>query len=93
MPLNARQLGLEATVDELRSLLVIRFRVAKAVESIHADDPLFEAGVGLSSLDGAQLLAEVEERFGIEIKNVERLFDNSPTLSSFARYLVEHSQK
>jgi len=92
MSINARQLGLDATVDELRSLLVSRFRIAKSPDSIGADEPLFEAGVGLSSLEGAELLAEVEKRFGIEFKNIERWFDDSPTLNGFAQYLVDHSR-
>ena len=91
MPLNAREMGLEKTIDSLRELMVQRFRVAKRPELIRLDEPLFSAGVGLSSLEGMELLAELERRYGVEIEDLDRWVDESPTLEKVAGYLIERS--
>jgi acyl carrier protein len=87
---NARELGLEATVDTLRQLLVDRFKVAAKPEAIGADEPLFAVGVGLSSLEGMELLAEIEKHYGVVIHNLDHWVDESPTLPGGARYLIDH---
>lgn len=89
MPINAKELGLEGTMNELRKLLVERFKVCERPESIRADDPLFEAGVGLSSVDGVDLLLEIEKRFNVQFGDFEEWITQSPTVNSFAQYLVE----
>ncbi len=91
MPVNAHQLGLEGTVTELRRIMVNRFQLAKSLDSISADEPLFSAGVGLSSLEGAELLSTVERHFDVQFRNVEHWFDDPPTLGSFAQHLVDKS--
>lgn len=91
MALNAREIGLDATVNELRKLLVERFKVASNPDEIPPDAPLFEAGVGLSSVDGVDLLLEVERRFGIQFGDFDEWLSESPSVTSFARYLVEKS--
>jgi acyl carrier protein len=88
---NARELGLEATVDKLRQMLVDRFQVAVEPEAIGPDEPLFAAGVGLSSLEGMELLAEIETQYGVVIRNLDHWVEESPTLQGVARYLIEHS--
>ena len=89
MPLNAKDMGLEATIDELRRLLVERFQVANRPEMIKADEPIFSAGVGLSSMDGVELLTEIEKRFDVEINEFERWIEESPTVASFAEYIIQ----
>lgn len=92
MSVNACELGTERIIDELRNLLVDRFRVARSPELIKCDEPLFEAGVGLSSLEGFELLNEIEKRFGVEFRDVEQWVDESPTLRIMAQRLIHESQ-
>ena len=92
MTINARELGVDQVVDELRRLLVDKFRVARSPELIKVDEPLFEAGVGLSSLEGLELLAEIEKRFGVQFHDIERWVDESPTLRGMAKLLIEESR-
>ena len=91
MTLNARELGLEATISNLRHLMVERFQVAKHPDMIRTDEPLFSAGVGLSSLEGMELLAELESRYGVSIRELDHWVDDSPTIEGVARYLIEQS--
>lgn len=93
MPLNAKELGLDATVDEIRRLLVERFQVARSPDLISPDEPLFSAGVGLSSMDGVDLLTEIEKRFNVQLSDFERWIGESPTVTSFAEFLVQQSKQ
>ncbi len=89
--LNAREMGLDATVESLKDLLVSQFRLSKDTATIRSQDPLFSVGVGLSSLEGLELLAALEKRYGVQIKDLDFWIEESPTLEAVARYLIEHS--
>jgi len=93
MKLDAQVLGVEGTVEQLRHLLVTRFDVATSPESIDPHAPLFDAGVGLSSMEGMELLLEIERVFNVEIDDVESWVDESPTLIRVAEYVVDRSQR
>ena len=89
--LNARDIGLDATVGSLKDLLVNQFQLATDPSTISSGDPLFSVGVGLSSLEGLELLAVLEKRYGVVIKDLDYWIDESPTLEGVARYLIENS--
>ena len=89
--LNARELGLDSTVASLKELLVEQFKLARDPFLIDAQEPLFSAGVGLSSLEGLELLAVLEKRYGVEFRDLDYWIDESPTIDGVARYLIEHS--
>lgn len=91
LKLNAREIGLDATLDSLRELLVTQFQVASQGAAIENSEPLFSAGVGLSSIEGLELLAMLEKRYGVEINDLDYWLDESPTLDGVARYLIKHS--
>lgn len=91
LKLNARELGLDATVDSLKDLLVHQFRLADDPSSIRSTDPLFSVGVGMSSLEGLELLGMLEKRYGVVFKDLDYWVDESPTLDGVAKYLIENS--
>ena len=93
MKLDAQTLGVEGTVDQLRQLLVTRFEVASSPDVIDPHAPLFAAGVGLSSMEGMELLLEIERVFDVEIEDVEAWVDDSPTVTRVAEYIVDRSQR
>jgi acyl carrier protein len=93
MTVNASELGIGQVVEELRQLLVDKFRVARSADQIDVNEPLFEAGVGLSSLEGLELLDEIEKRYGVQFHDVERWVDESPTLLVMAERLIEETQQ
>ena len=89
--LNARQIGIDATVDSLRELLVDQFQLAREPSDIDSTDPLFSAGVGLSSMEGIELLSMLEKKYGVKFQDLDFWVEESPTLDCVARYLVENS--
>lgn len=88
---NAREIGHDATVDSLKELLVTRYQVATDSQGIGEHEPLFSAGVGLSSIEGLELLALIEKKYGVVIKDLDYWVDETPTLEGVARFLVENS--
>lgn len=93
MASDARQLGREGTIDAVRRLLSARFELQRTAAAIPDDVPLFSVGVGLSSMEGMELLVELEKEFGVEIKDVESWVYDSPTLANVADRLIELSEK
>ena len=80
MPLDASQIGLERTMDALRTLLA-DVSACRGPNGIAADDPLFAVGVGLTSLEGIEFLCEVEKQFGLHIKDLDWWVYETPTLA------------
>ena len=91
-PLKASELGEDGTAEQLCVILVELFRVARSPDAVNIDEPIFSAGVGLSSMDGMELLCEIERRFDVRIDRPDEWMDDSPTIASVARYLVDHSR-
>ena len=91
--LDSIELGLQGTIDELRKILVSKFRVAQDPQSIQAEEPLFSAGIGLSSIDGIELIVELEKQFGIEFQDLESWVDESPTITTVAQHIIDQSKK
>lgn len=89
--LNARELGLEGTLASLKAMLVNQFSLVSDPSHIKSTDPLFSVGVGLSSLEGLELLALLEKKYGVVIKDLDYWVDESPTLEGVARYLIDNS--
>jgi len=91
LPVNARELGLNATVASLQELLVKQFQIATTPDAIRTDEPIFSAGVGLSSLEGMELLAALEKKYRVPFDDLEFWIDESPTLDDVAQYLIKNS--
>lgn len=91
LKLNARDLGLDGTIESLKELLVNQFQLSRDTFTIDAQEPLFSVGVGLSSIEGLELLAVLEKKYGVEIKDLDYWIDESPTIDGVARYLIDNS--
>jgi acyl carrier protein len=89
MPSDATQLGRDGTIEVIRGILASRFNLPPTAAAIPADAPLFSVGVGLSSMEGMELLVELEKEFGVRIKDVDWWVYDSPTLGNVAEYLID----
>jgi acyl carrier protein len=57
-------------VQRVRGLLATRLKLAKAVDNIGDDTPLFgPAGLGLDSIDALELVLGLEKEFGVVIED------------------------
>ncbi len=59
-------------------------------EDIDADDPLFNEGLGLDSIDALELIVLLEKNYGIKIEDPRdgrKIFFSVKTM---AEYIIEH---
>jgi acyl carrier protein len=90
---DAAQLGHDAVVQVVRELVARRMTLPATAETIPDDTPLFSVGVGMSSIDGMELLVDLERAFGVRIKDVDWWIYDSPTLANVADYLIDLTEK
>ena len=76
----------EAVLADLRRILADDIGIAESADHIDVDAPLFSAEVGLSSLDGIELLSMIENRYEITLSE-EIIFDDTPSLRSIAQHV------
>ena len=63
-------------------------------ENIGDDQPLFEGGLGLDSLDAVEIVVILQRNFGVEVKDMEmgrKIFRSINTLAEHI-YSVKHPQ-
>lgn len=74
------------TIDAIRTVLIDTLELTHQPEDLQRDTPLFGALPELDSFGVVQLVAELEERFGITIDDDEfgaDLFETVGTLTDF----------
>lgn len=54
---------------------------------IQEDEPLFDEGLGLDSLDALELVVAIEKHFGVIIENEEQGKEAFVSLGALARYI------
>lgn len=59
----------ERVLAEVRRILVEHLHVARALDEIDPDAPLFGTGLGLDSVDAVELLVSMESELGVKLPN------------------------
>jgi acyl carrier protein len=85
------ELRFDAAAASLCRMLVDHFQVARDPREICLEDSLFSAGVGLSSMEGMELLCLLESKFGVRIDDLDYWLEHTPSVRAVAQYLVEHA--
>jgi acyl carrier protein len=74
---------------KLKELLIERLKFEDMTpEDIADDDPLFDGGLGLDSIDALEIVVMLESEFGIKVKNENSARNYFRSISSLAE-LVE----
>jgi acyl carrier protein len=72
----------------VRVLLSTRLKLAKAVDEITDDAPLFgPAGLGLDSIDALELVLGLEKEFGVAIEDRATAMKVLASIRSIAEYV------
>ena len=77
-------------LTELRAILAGVTGRAE-VAGIAPQTALFGPEVGLDSLTGTLLLAEIQQRFGVDVAADDLNLDSLATLATLATFLAEHA--
>jgi acyl carrier protein len=78
---------MEALMDELKAKIIATLNLERVKPSdIKADDPLFGTGLGLDSIDALELVAMLEQEYGILIEErgvADKAFASVRALADF----------
>ena len=88
-------MGEEKSVsDRVKGCLIKALELELSVDEIADDEALFEGGLGLNSLAILQVIAAVEEEFGIEVPDEDltpELIESVRTLANYAESVSSSS--
>ncbi len=75
--------------EKLKNMIIEELCLEEITAAEIADDaPLFGEGLGLDSLDAVELVVQLQQHFGVEIKNMEEgrpALQSVETLAAFVR--------
>lgn len=79
--------------QRVRTLLSTRLKLAKAVDEISDDTPLFDpGGLGLDSIDALELVLGLEKEFGVVVDDRETAVRVLASIQSIADFIVSHGK-
>jgi acyl carrier protein len=83
---------LDALKLKLKKLLIERLKFEDMTpEDIGDDDPLFEGGLGLDSIDALEIVVMLESEFGLKIKNESAAREYFKSVSTLAQLVSERT--
>jgi acyl carrier protein len=75
---------------KLKELLIERLKFEDMTpEDIGDDEPLFDGGLGLDSIDALEIVVMLETEFGIKVKNESSARDYFRSVSTLAELVEE----
>ena len=75
---------------KLKELLIERLKFDEMTsEDIGDDEPLFDGGLGLDSIDALEIVVMLETEFGIKVKNETSARDYFRSVSTLAELVEE----
>jgi len=79
--------------NELKKMLVRDLKLQDiAPADIGDNDPLFEQGLGLDSLDAVELVVLINKHYNIQIKDMEEGQVAFASISALADYITHHKK-
>lgn len=79
---------------KLKELLIERLKFEDMTpEDIPDDEPLFEGGLGLDSIDALEIVVMLESEFGLKIKNEASARQYFRSISSLAQLVEERAMQ
>ena len=62
-------------------------------EQINSDEPLFEEGLGLDSIDALEMVVMLEKSYGIAVQDIEETKKAFASISALAAFVAENRTK
>lgn len=77
---------------KLKELLIERLKFEDMTpDDIGDDEPLFEGGLGLDSIDALEIVVMLESEFGLKIKNEGSARESFRSIATLARLIEERT--
>ena len=82
---------LEAIRKEMKELLVVNLELEDITpEEIKDDEPLFEEGIGLDSLDAVEIVVLLERNYGLGIVDEEQAREIFQSIDTLSQWVYEN---
>jgi acyl carrier protein len=83
---------LDTLKHHIKELLIERLKFEDmTTDDIGDDDPLFEGGLGLDSIDALEIVVMLESEFGLKIKNETSAREHFRSIASLAKFVQERT--
>jgi acyl carrier protein len=83
---------LDTLKHKLKELLIERLKFEDMTpDDIGDDDPLFEGGLGLDSIDALEIVVMLESEFGLKIKNESSAREHFRSIESLAQFVADRT--
>ena len=76
----------EQLIEDLKRQIVAQLNLQVQPESINAEEPLFNEGLGLDSIDALELIVLMQQNYKIKLVNAEdgpKVFQSIGTMADF----------
>jgi len=81
---------LEPLKHQLKELLIERLKFEDMTpDDIGDDEPLFDGGLGLDSIDALEIVVMLESEFGLKIKNEASARESFRSIATLAKMVSE----
>ena len=78
----------------LKELLIERLKFEDMTpDDIGDDEPLFEGGLGLDSIDALEIVVMLESEFGLKIKNESSARESFRSIATLAQFVSEKTEE
>ena len=86
--------SLEAIRKEMKELLVVNLELEDITpEEIKDDEPLFEEGIGLDSLDAVEIVVLLERNYGLGIVDEEQAREIFQSIDTLSRWVYDNLEE
>ncbi|MDR1886428.1 MAG: phosphopantetheine-binding protein [Prevotellaceae bacterium] len=79
---------MDKLIEELKFKLIEHLNLQIPCERINPDEPLFNSGLGLDSIDALELIVLLQQDYGIKVKSAEEgkhIFRSVRTMAEYIR--------
>jgi acyl carrier protein len=79
---------MDKLIEEIKTKLIIHLNLQLSKEQINPDEPLFNSGLGLDSIDALELIVLLQQEYGIKVKSAEegkQIFRSIRTMAEYIR--------
>jgi acyl carrier protein len=83
---------MDKLIDELKTKLIAHLNLQVSGEQINPDEPLFNSGLGLDSIDALELIVLLQQDYGIKVKTAEEGKQIFRSVRTMAEYIRERDE-
>lgn len=73
--------------DEIKNFLIEKFKLDRTADEISDEEPIFGSGISLNSIQGIELIVNLEIMYDIEFEDQDLLLNIFPNIGVLSKYV------